>query len=263
MGEWFEHLPPLLGAIVVVGGFVAVTLGVGRYMVRATQRELLREHNDLAGFIFAVIGVIYAVLLGLIAVGVWERFTDAEVRTFDEASQLTDVYRDAGGFPKGAAIRADLRAYVEDVITKSWPQMERGVDSHVTDDAAERVSRDVVDLAPKTAGQIDLHAQMLAALDQSLIERDQRLGEDSSGLNGIMWTVLYIGGAVTIAFSLLFGFKANTLQFVMTGALALLIGLIIYLAMSLDFPYQGTIRVGPEAFERSLTTFSEIDAARR
>lgn len=263
MGDWFETLPPLPAAIVVVGGFVGLTFALARVVGRFSRSELLREHNDLAGFIFAVVGVTYAVILGFIAVGVWDRFTDADVRTYAEASHLTAIYRDAQMFPAARAIRSDLRSYVHDVVTLSWPEMERGVDSHVTDAAAERVAREIENLKPSGPGQTEAHAQMLDSLEQALAARDQRLGEDSSGLNGIMWAVVFIGGAVTIGFSLLFAFKANSLQFVMTGALALLIGLIVFLAMSLDYPFRGSIRVTPEAFERALVTFSEIDANER
>src|SRR5918993_1917988 len=33
-----------------------------------------RQHNDVAGFIYAVLGVVYAVLLGLMVVAVWEEW---------------------------------------------------------------------------------------------------------------------------------------------------------------------------------------------
>ncbi len=252
-----------MGATVIVGGFVLATLlfvyGIGRW----SRRDLLREHNDLAGFIFAVVGVIYAVILGFVAIGVWERFATAETRTYDEATQLVTLYRDAGVWEGAKALRGDLRTYTRDVITLSWPDMERGVDAHATDAAAERLAHDVIALAPLKPGQADVHAQMLAAIAKTLGERAQRLGEDASGLNAIMWMVVFVGGFVTIAFSLLFGFKAAALQFVMTGALALLIGLIIFLTMSLDYPYRGSIRVSPDAFTRALATYDQIDAADR
>jgi hypothetical protein len=38
-----------------------------------------REHNDVAGFIYAVLGVIYAVLLALVVIAVWEQFDRARI----------------------------------------------------------------------------------------------------------------------------------------------------------------------------------------
>lgn len=43
-------------------------------LVPATMRK---EHNDVAGFIYAVLGVAYAVLLGLMIIAVWESFEEA------------------------------------------------------------------------------------------------------------------------------------------------------------------------------------------
>jgi hypothetical protein len=40
--------------------------------------EVLERHNEVAGFIYAVIGVVYAVLLGFTAIIVWERFNQAQ-----------------------------------------------------------------------------------------------------------------------------------------------------------------------------------------
>ena len=83
----------------VVGGFVISTLLLGYFVHKFTSKEVRAAHTDRAGFILAVIGVIYAVLLAFVAIGVWERFQEAEVRTYDEAGALATVYRDAVSFP--------------------------------------------------------------------------------------------------------------------------------------------------------------------
>ena len=36
------------------------------------------DHNEVAGFIIAVVGVIYAVLLGFVVIVSWENFSEAE-----------------------------------------------------------------------------------------------------------------------------------------------------------------------------------------
>jgi hypothetical protein len=76
-----------------------------------------------------------------------------------------------------------------------------------------------------------------------------------------MWFVVLAGGFITIAFTYLFGFRQTVMQTAMIGTLALLVGLVIFLTMSLDYPFRGAIRVGPEAFERALTVFDQIDVA--
>ena len=77
-----------------------------------------------------------------------------------------------------------------------------------------------------------------------------------------MWTVVFIGGFLTVAFSYLFGFARSVMQTIMIGTLALLIGLVLFLTMSLEILVPRAIHVGPDAFERALApTFNQIDAA--
>jgi hypothetical protein len=44
---------------------------------RLVPIELRKQHNDVAGFIYAVVGIAYAVLLGLVVVAAWEQYQTA------------------------------------------------------------------------------------------------------------------------------------------------------------------------------------------
>jgi hypothetical protein len=39
--------------------------------------ELHKQHSNVAGFIYAVVGIAYAVLLGLVVVAAWEQYQTA------------------------------------------------------------------------------------------------------------------------------------------------------------------------------------------
>jgi len=260
---WFEDLPLVPGAILVIGGFVVLSVLLARVVARLLGAEMLREHNDLTGFIFAVVGVIYAVVIGFVSVGVWERFEAAEDRTYDEASSLTSVYRDAGSFANAAVLRHQLRGYVNEVITVSWPAQQRGTAHPPESAAVERLSLAVHQTPVQGERESQIFAHMLERTSEAMRDRDARLTEDSTGLNGVMWCVVFAGGFITIAFTYLFGFRQTTMQTAMIGTLALLIGLVIFLTMSMDYPFRGAIRVGPDAFERTLTVFDQIDLSSR
>lgn len=258
MISWLEALPTVRAGIVVVGGFVALALAIGYVVARFTSREIRTAHNDRAGFILAVIGVIYAVLLAFVAIGVWERFQQAEVRSYEEADSLATVYRDAGSFPESPKLRAILRAYVIAVIREEWPRMRRGAKVGLSSALLEDADRAVRSLPVGSARLADIHSQMLAAMDTALMDRQTRLTVDSGGINGIMWTVLIIGAIVTVAFTYLFGFDATLMQELMIGGLSFLIGLVLFLIMALDYPFRGSIAVAPEAFRALLETFNAI-----
>ena len=88
--------------------FVSVA---GTLMVRRLIKvEVLERHNEVAGFIYAVIGVVYAVLLGFAAVTVWEGYDKAQAAVEREADDLADLFRDAQTFPQ------DTRTQIENQI---------------------------------------------------------------------------------------------------------------------------------------------------
>jgi len=256
--QYLERLPIELSGLIVIGGFLLLTLLIGNVVARLLPSHVREEHNDLAGFILAVVGVIYAVLLAFVAIGVWERFEQAEMRTYDEATNLTIVYRDAGSFSSGGPLRSALHDYVNHVIEDEWPKMQRGERAVEARLLLESVDRDIRDLPADTPRLQNIQAQMLAAMDVALQDRDARLSMDATGINGIMWAVLIVGALVTVGFTFLFGFKQTIMQQLMIGSLSVLIGLVLFLTLALDYPFRGGLTVGPEAFENALYVFGTI-----
>ena len=113
MSSWFWILL-LVGTTVFVS--VAGTLMVRRLI----NVEVLERHNEVAGFIYAVIGVVYAVLLGFAAVTVWEGYDKAQAAVEREADDLADLFRDAQTFPRDTRtqIENQIRNYVGLVVEK-------------------------------------------------------------------------------------------------------------------------------------------------
>src|SRR4029077_13832275 len=116
--------------------FLATALAMaGALLVRRRiPLELLRGNNEVAGFKFAVIGVLYAVLLAFVVIISWERFYDAERALATEAGAAATLYRLAGGLDvsSAAAFRGNLSAYLNSVLADDWPAMVRGRSSGVT-----------------------------------------------------------------------------------------------------------------------------------
>ena len=71
-----------LGEILIVAVVIAVCVSLHAIWQRRSKSELLRKNNDVAGFLFSAVGVIYAVVLGFVVVVVWEKY-DATVANVD------------------------------------------------------------------------------------------------------------------------------------------------------------------------------------
>jgi hypothetical protein len=109
--------------VLVVGGTCLVALAgleVVQRLVPATSRQ---RHNDVAGFIYAALGVIYAVLLALVVIAVWGEYDAAGETVEQEANAVAEIYWLAHRLPEpeGSHIQELARSYAEEVIHKEWP----------------------------------------------------------------------------------------------------------------------------------------------
>src|SRR3712207_9534008 len=84
------------GVLVVGGACLAAILGLA-LVQRLVPATIRKEHNDVAGFIYAVVGVIYAVLLALVVIATWEEFGRARITVETEATALARSEERRGG----------------------------------------------------------------------------------------------------------------------------------------------------------------------
>ena len=101
---------------------------VVRHFVPLSQ---LRTNNEVAGFKFATVGVLYAVLLAFAVIVVWEKFNEAEGDVALEAGAAVTLYRLADGMEPNTDTRfaRAITAYLEAAVAEDWPAMARGEES--------------------------------------------------------------------------------------------------------------------------------------
>jgi len=74
------------------------------------------------------LGVIYAVLIALVVIAVWEEYDAASVTVEQEANALAEIYWLAHRLPEPEATHLQelVRSYAEEVVHKEYPLMEQG-----------------------------------------------------------------------------------------------------------------------------------------
>lgn len=220
--------------------------------------EVLKHNNDVAGFVFGVIGVLYAVLLGFTAIIVWQRFDNAQQGVDQEANALADLYRNAQVFPDDVRrqMETDLRTYVTLVAEKEWAAMSKRTPSPETWEAYNRLWRTYHLFQPQTDQEKIWYAQSLTMLNQLGDERRLRLlSSRSDGVPVVIWVALLGAGVITIGFSFLFGTGSAKAQVLMTSGLAMTIALVLFSIMALEHPFAGITRVEPESFHQAAKIF--------
>ena len=111
-------LPIWLTGLLLIVGLPAAVVACQAGLRRLWPALLEGDHNEVTGFIIAVVGVIYAVLLGFVVIVSWENFDEAENVVGQEASALRTMYRDSAAFPPPIRdqIHADVRNYAATVV---------------------------------------------------------------------------------------------------------------------------------------------------
>lgn len=246
------------GVLVV---FLAIVLAVGglalvEYLVPWHVRQ---QHNDVAGFIYAVLGVVYAVLLGFVTVVVWEDFNVARITTDGEANELAELFWLARELPEpeGEQVQKLARSYAEVVIDEEWSLMEQGKASQRAAALTDEMRSSIYEFEPDTDAEQVVYDQGLERVHDLVDERRLRLLEAREGIPRVMWSVLSLGGIIVVGFTYLFGLENTRSHTLMIAALAAIIALVLFTIYALDHPFAGVSRVHPEAFELVLETFEQ------
>ena len=229
---------------------------------RRVSFERLRANNEVAGFKFAVIGVLYAVLLAFVVIIAWERFHDAENALAREAGATATINRLAGGLDEtsAATLRANLSAYLDSVLRDDWPAMVRGHSSAVTARVLSDLYDQVIRYRPADLHDSNVQAELLSELDQVTRARRERLVMSEGSVPAVIWFVLFLGAGLTISFTFFFGTENLIAQSLMTGILAAIILSAVLVVIALDRPYTGAIVVSKEPIR---TVLEDMGGPRR
>jgi Protein of unknown function (DUF4239) len=246
------------GVLVVCGACIVAVIGLA-VVQRLVPVEIRKEHNDVAGFIYAVLGVIYAVLLALVVIAVWEDFGRANVTVETEANALAEIAWLAYALPEpeGRHLQELARSYAEEVVNVGWPLMEQGRTPSLERSQESSHGWVLIDdiratlqgYEPRTEAEQEIYAEGLDQVQRLADARRMRLVQAEEGLPTVLWVVLVVGGIVVVGFAYLFGLENTGTHALMVASLAGVIALGLFTIGAMEHPFSGGARVGPDAFE--------------
>lgn len=216
--------------------------------------EKLRINNEVAGFKFATIGVLYAVLLAFVVIIAWERFYDAEKALATEAGSAATIYGLAAGFGEDTAttLRARVSAYLTSILEDEWPLMAFGHESSKTNQALVSLYAALVRIRPGDLHDQNLQQELYRELDKLTEARRARLVMAEGTVPGAIWFVLFFGALLTIGFTFLFATHNVVIQCLMVGALAALVFSALLVIIAIDRPFTGAVVVSQQSIRTVL-----------
>jgi hypothetical protein len=249
--QWFLNLPDWLYGILSIS--FAVLIGVGGLL--ATRKWIARLHqttsyNEIVSYYLSTIAIFYGIMLGLIAVSVWESYNGAVTTVALEAGSLAALYRDVSGYPEPtrSALQADLREYTRYEIDVAWAEHRKGI---VTEGGMRRLwsfQDHLQRFQPKDLGQQALYFETLRAYDDLIQKRSLFIDSITARLPRPLWDFVFLGAVLSFVVSWFFQLKSFSMHVWMTAFFAAVLGMEIHLLIIMNHPYRGSLGVSPEAF---------------
>jgi hypothetical protein len=263
MPLWFYHMPPLQLAIVMVAGIEVLSLG-GLVLARRVVLPRFRFHegvNEAISGTVQAIGVFYGITVGLIAIGVWNTYSNSSDLVSREAASIGGLYRDIGGYPEPLRdeLRSKLRSYTHSVIEQSWPaQKHKGeilnVGTLILDDFQSKLFA----FEPATAGQTALHAETLRAYNTLIENRRLRIDAVSAGLSPLMWWVIWVGAAISIGVAYLYQIQDLKIHMILVSLMAGFLAMVLFMIVLNDKPFFGYAAITAEPYQLILDRLLEL-----
>jgi hypothetical protein len=250
----------VFGVLVVIGVCLAAVAGL-EVVQRLVHFEKRQEHNDVAGFLYAVVGIVYAVLLALLVIAVWERYSRALETVEGEANAVADIAWIAHRLPETERyqLQEHARSYAQEVVEEEWPLMEQGIEGqHGTPEAwnlVDDIRATLQEIEPRTEAEAQLYAEGLTQIDRLGDDRRMRFVAAEEGIPGVLWAVLVFGAVVVVGFTYLFGLRNTWAHRLMVMSLTSVIALVLFTIGVMEHPFSGGARVDPGAFELILERF--------
>jgi hypothetical protein len=241
----------LVAEMAIVALVVALFVLLHAFVQRRLHSEVLRRHNDVAGFLFSAVGVLYAVVLGFVVVVVWQKYDGAVANVENEVDAVGNLYHVVDAYPPAAQaqIRAGLRDYADIVARTEWPAMERDAEiPQLGSYRLEAVSYVVDTFSPTNFKEFAAQQAAIAAEQRLFDARRARLVETVPAVPSILWFALIAGALAMVAFCFIFGVENRPAQLVMTAILVGLIGILFVVIGEFSTPFSGSVRISDDGW---------------
>lgn len=233
MAEW-------LALALVMTATGAVVLAVVMLKHRREGEEVdPSETPDVIEYMVMMIGVVYAIVLGLAMAGVWEGRGAAQDSIRVEAQALREVQERAAVYPAPVRdrIREDVDAYVVYTVEKEWPRLVDGGELTARGNGLlAAVREDVAGYEPRTDREAQAYQPMVeqvALADNARIARGDSAGPT---MPGVVWFGLLAGAAIVVGLVFALQIQRSARELLVAALFSTLIAFLLFLVWEFDAP---------------------------
>jgi hypothetical protein len=251
---------PVLGILLLLTGS-AVAAALLPAFARVVPLAKRKANNDAIGFVYAQVGVVYAVVLAMVVVGVWDARSRAHENTYTETNALLQIawYSRTLPQPDRGRLGALAEQYTATVIRKEWPLLGEQRDDAGAWRQFTEIRESINTRQPTTGADQARYQGALEAVAQLGDARRERVDEAATaGVPELLWVALLLGALVTVGFVYLFGMDSVRAHAGVVFSLAFTVGVMLLIVYEFNYPFSGPLKVAPTAFRLALERMRAI-----
>ncbi|GAB2892307.1 bestrophin-like domain [Streptomyces mayteni] len=247
MSEWLALVLIILATCGAVFLFAVIR------QRRAGTTDDPSQTPDVIEYMTMMLGVVYAIVLGLAIAGVWEARGSAEDWVRQEAQALHEMDQRAGVFPPEVRdeIRADITGYVDYVLEDEWPLLVDHGELGAEGDVLLREMRELITgREPTTVRETESYQGMidqLARVDEARVGRAQS-AEPTMPL--AVWIGLISGAVAVIGMVFVLQIRRSGRELLLAGMFTAMIAFLLFLVYHFDAPYSRGLNDVTESYTR-------------
>jgi len=253
------NLPPwllLTGLIVGIAGGTAIVQAFVRHRFPRLKQG---EHNEVAHFVFPVVGLVYGFLIGFMVLVLWGQVNSADLTTRTEGAAAVQLARGRQMFgpAQSARIRRSLLEYAR-AATAEWPRAAVGRTTPEAENALNRLYHTYEEIKPHNDIQRAVLTSSLGSLKDLTGARTQRLlaARTNTGPPVSLWLVIFLNTGLVLGFSVLFGTAHAQMHYGMVAAVSALVAANLFLVTELAYPFLGELSSSPEPLNAVIQVLS-------
>src|SRR6185436_18099531 len=256
MFDWIPNLPVVVIALLALAGMALITLAIYALVMRLAESERAEAVQALSPGMLPPMGILFALIVGFLAVGVWGNVDSAEEAVSNEASALRSAAILTDDLPSDVRVRvrADIRRQIENAVNDEWPAME---EQRATLSAVPAPLADALNVALRLdprSGDVgaETQRQLVGSVQDALAARRERIFLSQEDINAVKWLGLLSLAALTlVGIGLVHSGNRTTTRLAM-GLFAAAVAVVITMLAAENEPFAGQLGINPDLLEQVL-----------
>jgi Protein of unknown function (DUF4239) len=264
VGDWLLNLPIPWMAVVIFAGIYVVTAAIYLIVIGLAVGDRARAFKALSPGMLPPLGIIFGLLVGFIAVQVWNDFDRAKAAVASEASALRGIVLLADSFPEEqrSRLRSLVNRHIDEAVHQEWPAMaeQRTTLANLPMTLMEGLQ---YTLSFKAADENQTTAQreIVNSLEKAMEARRQRIVISQSTVSTVKWAAILLAAfCALIAIAMVHSDNRLTCAIALT-MFATGVAVCVLMIAAYTRPFTGEISVRPDVLQQVITSETATGAS--